>query len=126
MRYVLDSTFLIDLLRQDRDANVRFVALMDAGDDPIVSDVTTAEVWSGRRDGGDDEIERFLRYFEYVHPGPATGRMAGEFRARARTIGRTLDIPDALIAATAMDLDAVVLTRNVRDFELTPVRVESY
>ncbi len=35
-------------------------------------------------------------------------------------------MPDALIAAMAFDLDAVVLTRNVRDFELTPVRVETY
>jgi predicted nucleic acid-binding protein len=125
-RYVLDSTFLIDHLRSTPAAMTRLDALYAAGDDPIVSDVTTAEVWSGRRDDVAEEIERFLQYFEYVHPGPATGRLAGEFRARARANGRTLDIPDALIAATAMDLDAIVLTRNVRDFELTPVRVESY
>ncbi len=36
-----------------------------------------------------------------------------------------LSLPDALIAAAAED-DAIVLTRNVRDFALTPVRVETY
>ena len=33
---------------------------------------------------------------------------------------------DALIAATAFHVDATVLTRNIRDFELTPARVEVY
>jgi len=37
-----------------------------------------------------------------------------------------LSTPDALIAATADALGAAVLTRNVKDFALTPVRVESY
>jgi predicted nucleic acid-binding protein len=36
-----------------------------------------------------------------------------------------LSLADALIAAATED-DAVVLTRNVRDFALTPVRVEAY
>jgi predicted nucleic acid-binding protein len=67
-----------------------------------------------------------LRYVEYVHPVPATARLAGEWRAEARERGRTLDIPDALIAATAFDCDAAVLTRNVSDFALTPVRVVTY
>ena len=33
---------------------------------------------------------------------------------------------DALIAAAAESLDAVLLTRNLRDFARTPVRVETY
>jgi predicted nucleic acid-binding protein len=37
-----------------------------------------------------------------------------------------LSLADALIAAAANNADAIVLTRNVRDFSLTPVRVESY
>lgn len=63
---------------------------------------------------------------EYVHAGPATARLAGLWRAEARAKGRRLGVPDALIAATAFDAGAAVLTRNVRAFELTPVRVETY
>lgn len=47
-------------------------------------------------------------------------------RAAARQSGKTLALTDALIAATADAVDAVVLTRNVRDLALTPVRVETY
>jgi predicted nucleic acid-binding protein len=35
-------------------------------------------------------------------------------------------VPDALIAAAAQSLDAAILTRNVSDFALTPVRIETY
>jgi predicted nucleic acid-binding protein len=117
---------VIDLLRAVPAALSRLDELHASGDDPIVSSVTSSEVWSGRRLGSEATIETALRFCEYVHPGPSTARLAGEWRAQAREAGRTLDTPDALIAATAFDLDAVVLTRNVRDFELTPVRVETY
>lgn len=126
MRYLLDSTFLIDHLRAVPAALTRLDELYAAGDDPLVTSVTATEVWSGRRVGGEAAIEQFLRYFEYVHAGPATAHLAGEWRARAREVGRALDVPDALIAATAFDLGATVLTRNVADFALTPVRVETY
>jgi predicted nucleic acid-binding protein len=51
---------------------------------------------------------------------------AGRWRAEARRRGRTLSLPDALIAAAAVAMDATVITRNVRDFALTPAVVESY
>jgi predicted nucleic acid-binding protein len=125
-RYLLDSTFLIDHLRGSPDAVQRLRKMNESGHDAIVTDITVSELWSGRRPGSEPEIERFLRYIEYVHPGPETARLAGLWRAEARERGRTIGTPDALIAATAVDLDATVLTRNVRDFELMPVRVETY
>ena len=125
-RYLLDTTFLIDHLRGSPDAVQRFREMNESGDESIVTDITVTELWSGRRPGSGPEIERFLRYIEYVHPGPETARLAGIWRAEAREKGRTSGTPDALIAATAVDQDAAVLTRNTRDFALMPVRVESY
>ena len=51
---------------------------------------------------------------------------AGRWRGEVRRAGRNLSLADALIAAAAEASDAIVLTRNVRDFSLTPVRVETY
>jgi predicted nucleic acid-binding protein len=51
---------------------------------------------------------------------------AGRWRTEARALGRRLSLEDALVAAAAHASDAAVLTRNVRDFALTPVRVETY
>ena len=126
MKYLLDTTFLIDVLRGVPAAVGRLDRLHNDGDEPLVSSVTTTELWSGRLPGTEPAIDGALRYLEYVHPGPPTARRAGEWRAAARESGSTLTTPDALIAATAFDMGAAVLTRNVRDFALTPVRIETY
>lgn len=127
MKYLLDSTFLIDHLRAEPAAIARLDQMFAMGDDPIVTSITNAEVWAGLRTDDDAPvIDAAIRYFEYVHSGPDTARLAGEWRAAARRDGFVLDVTDALIAATAFHLGAAVVTRNVRDFALTPVRVETY
>lgn len=125
-RYLLDSSFLIDHLRSQHGATERFQRLMEDGDEAVVCDIVVAESWAGWQPSNERHIEALIRYLEYVQPGPPTSRLAGTWRAQARVDGRTLHLDDALIAATAYDLGATVLTRNVRDFELTPVRIETY
>lgn len=125
-RYVLDASFLIDHLRGESAAVERLLVILESGDDPMVTDVASAEVWSGWRAADEAMIESLLLYMEFVQPGPETSRLAGIWRAQARAAGSTLGTMDALIAASAFHLDAAVLTRNVRDFALTPVRVETY
>lgn len=126
MRYVLDTTFIIDHLRGVPEAIDRFRRLYEDRDEPLVTEIVATEAWTGGQPGGDEALERLLRHLEYVHPGPQTARLAGTWRADARRRGRTLSLPDALIAATAHELAAAVLTRNARDYELTPVRLEAY
>jgi predicted nucleic acid-binding protein len=50
---------------------------------------------------------------------------AGRWRRHAAA-GRTLGLADALIAAAAHADNGAVLTRNTRDFALTPVRLVTY
>jgi predicted nucleic acid-binding protein len=126
VRYLLDSSFVIDHLRDDPVALSRFRAILEHGDDALVTSVVVSEAWTGASGPDDTAVERFFRYLEYVHPGPEGARLAGIWRLEARRRGRTLGLSDALIAATAYHCEAVVLTRNMRDFELTPVRVETY
>ena len=123
---MLDTSLLIDVLRRSPEAIARMRSLYEAGDEPLVTSVVVSEVWSGATGAVDDDLDAVLRYFEYVHPGPSTSRLAGTWRAAARRSGHTIGVEDALIAATAFDQEATVLTRNVRDFALTPVRVETY
>lgn len=126
MKVMLDTTFVIDHQRLVPAAVQRMREMLERGDEPIVTSVVVSEAWVGARVPGDPSLVQFLQYLEYVHPGPDTARVAGEFRADARRRGFTLGLGDALIAASAYHLDATVLTRNVRDFELTPVRLETY
>jgi predicted nucleic acid-binding protein len=126
MKLMLDTTFVVDFLRRNPAAVTRLQAIHEAGDDPIVTSVVVTEAWTGARRPDDADLDALLRYIEYVHPGPATARLAGTWRAEARLKGRTIGMEDALIGATAFHQDAVVLTRNIRDFIQMPVRVETY
>lgn len=126
MKVMLDTTFVIDHQRRVPAAVDRMHDMLERGDEPIVTSVVVSEAWVGAREPGDPSLIRFLQYLEYVHPGPETARVAGEFRADARRRGFTLGLADALIAASAFHLGATVLTRNTRDSALTPVRLESY
>lgn len=126
MRYLIDTTFVIDHLRGDSGARQRMAAAAEVGDELFVNEVVVAEAWAGAHDDNDPDLEVFLRFLEFVQPGPDTARAAGRWRANARRRGWTLSMTDALIAAAADSLDAVLLTRNLRDFALTPVRVETY
>ncbi len=127
MRYFLDTTFAIDYLRNLSAAVDRLEHLMSSGDEPFINDVVACELATGSRAGDEDVgLELFMRAVEFVQPGPEVAVRAGRWRGDARARGRALSVPDALIAASADALGAVLITRNVRDFALTPVTVEAY
>jgi len=100
--------------------------MFEEGDQPAVTDVVVCEVRAGLRTQDEPTFERFLIPTEFVQSGREAATLAGRWRAEVRTAGRTLGLPDALIAASAFHRSGAVVTRNVRDFALTPVRVETY
>ncbi len=126
MRLLLDSTLVIDHLRGVPEAVDRIRRIFEDGDDPIVTEVVVCEVRAGLLAEAEPHLEAFLEPIEFVQPGVATALKAGRWRADLRRSGRTLNLGDSLIAATADDLGAIVVTRNVRDFALTRVAIESY
>ncbi len=126
MRLLLDSTLVIDHLRGVPEAVDRIRRIFEDGDDPIVTEVVVCEVRAGLLDEAEPHLAAFLEPIEFVQPGAATAMTAGRWRADLRRRGKTLNLGDALIAASAHDLDARVITRNVRDFALTPIVVETY
>ncbi len=126
MRYLLDSAFVIDHLRGLPEAVARYGRLFADGDEPIVSEVICCEVRAGMRDSDVPHLVAFLEPVEFIQPGPDAALLAGAWRSAARRRGQHLSLPDALIAAAAHAVDAIVLTRNLRDFALTGVRVEAY
>ena len=126
MLLILDSTFVIDHLKGDRSAHARWQRMFEEGDQPVVTEVIVCEVRTGLREQDEAILERMLLPTEFVQPGRETALLAGRWRAEVKNGGRTLGLPDALIAAAAFQLGGGVVTRNVRDFELTPVRIETY
>lgn len=126
MRYLLDTTFAIDYLRGNDAAISRFARFFEDGDEPYVNDVVLCELAVGERSATESPFRAFVRAVSFAQPGPEFALQAGAWRRAARSAGRTLHLADSLIAATADALGAAVVTRNERDFALTPVRIETY
>lgn len=87
---------------------------------PLISVITWTEVMVGARDGEEPQLRAFLDRFEQVSVDDRTAVIAVAIRRRYR-----LRIPDAIIWASARSRDALLVTRNTRDFptEAPDIRV---
>lgn len=125
MRYLLDTTLLIDHANGLPAAVQTVESLFEEPNDLYTCDVVTAEALSGGTNEQRQVIRSMLDVLEYVSTSPDAARSAGESRRLRGADGRR-GIGDALIAAVAHQLDAVIITRNPRDFEQQGVPVRLY
>lgn len=126
MRYLVDTTFLIDHMRGEAAARQRMFDLWADASAIYVNEIVVCELTAGLTPDDQAEGEALIRPLEFIQPGPETAAQAGRWRADARRRGRTLSLADSLIGAAAHALEAVVVTRNERDFSLMPISIEAY
>ena len=126
MRYLIDTTLLIDHASGHPGAVALVRELFSEPNDLLVCDVVVTEsMSSGVDDRETAAILALIDALEYVSTPPDAARWAGASRRRLRrTSPRQLG--DAIIACVAWFNDAVVVTRNPRDFEIQGVRVLGY
>jgi predicted nucleic acid-binding protein len=126
VRYLLDSTLVIDHANGDAAAAALLRRLFEEGHDLSVCDVVTCESLSR----GDPEdlrhVERLLDALEYVATSPTAAQWAAASRRARHAAGGKRSLGDALIAGIANELEATVVTRNGRDFVRQGVAVLEY
>jgi predicted nucleic acid-binding protein len=94
----------------------------------LLSVITIEEVWFGLSVKPSARLERWLDrfvadYCETADVTPSIARQCAELRAQAKSAGTPRTQADMLIAATAREHEAVLATRNTRDFEGCGIRV---
>ena len=126
MRYLLDTTFLIDHGNDDPAAVALLARLFEEGHDLYTCDVVTCEALSR----GDPEdlrhVSMLLDALEFVSTTPSASRWAAAARRERNYAGGKRALGDALIAGVAAELEAVVVTRNRRDFERPGITTLAY
>lgn len=104
---LVDTDVLVDHLRGAR----RF----EPGDAGVhVSVVTRAELYAGQA-AEETRIDILLASFDEIAVDRAVAQAAGRL-----TRAHDIRLPDAIIAATALEHDLSILTRNQRDFRRVP------
>jgi predicted nucleic acid-binding protein len=125
MRYLLDTTLLIDHAADRPGAVALARRLFEETADLFTCDAVVAEACSRGKDDELAAIGVMIEALEYVSTHPDAARWAGEARRRGgRSSPRTLG--DALIAGVAWSLGATVVTRNPDDFVRMGVPVLAY
>ena len=129
MRILLDTCVVSEIQRPKGNAAVRQRVEDTLSKDLFLSVLTVGELVKGisvldagqRKDG----LDRWLlsleqEYTDRILPVDVeTARIWGELTAAAQKRGKTISVPDGLIAATAIRHGLHVMTRNVSDFEET-------
>lgn len=126
MRFLLDSTLLIDHANADEPASALLGRLFADGHELYTCDVVTCEVLSGGDQHNRTHILNLLDAMEYVATSPEAARWAGRSRLDGRRTGARRALADALIAGVAWQLNATIVTRNRPDFERQGIPVLTY
>lgn len=124
-RYILDSDVLIAYLRQGADAVAPVEGLVGAGHDLAISPVSVLEIMAGALPKEVDDTRALLDGIPLVPLEREVAHQAASLMREERQRGRTLSLPDAVIAATALHSDATLLTYNVRHYQLPGLRLQS-
>lgn len=120
MNYIFDTSIVIDALRQNKKAENIFSEFEEIDGYIFVSSVTIFELFSGKSSKDKkqkDAINDFLKYFTDIDVNIKIAKMAGEiYRDNTKDLG----VPDYIIAATAIEIGAQVVTLNTKHFKKIP------
>lgn len=115
MTAVLDTTVLIDLLRGN-DRALRYLEALQSV--PVCSEVTRLELLTGLRSAERRAADALCATLDWVAVDEPIARRAGELGRRFRSSHPGIDAADLAIAATAQQLEAALVTANVKHFPM--------
>ncbi len=111
---VIDTNIFIDYLRNFPPALFFFESLSGHEDAVLFSAITEAELLAGKKNADAQKREVLLHFLHAWNKILVTNPIALLAGDLAREYN--LEIPDAILAATAMLSDAVLITRDEKDF----------
>jgi predicted nucleic acid-binding protein len=123
MRYLLDSTVVIDWLNGALRAEQVLNDLTAAGHSLALNAAGVAEIYSGLADDETSAADAFAELCEYWDLDLADAMLAGKYRYAYARRGITLSVPDMLMAAQAVNRDATLVTGNIKHFPMAELKL---
>lgn len=112
---LVDTDILIDAAHKD-DLAVSLLENLESTSELAISIVTQMELVVGCRNKTElRELAKFLRRFQIIHLSASISQLGLELLQQYR-LSHGLLIPDGLIAATAIDANAPLISKNQKDY----------
>lgn len=118
MKYAVDTSVLIDVLREFKPAVELFERLAEEDAHLVSSYVIRTEVLSGMRRGEERGTRALLDLIEWLPVGEPESEAAGALGRRSLRANTGIDTPNLLLAEVAERQGAEVLTTNIKHFRL--------
>jgi tRNA(fMet)-specific endonuclease VapC len=124
MRYLLDTCVISDFIKGEPGTQARLRQTPPS--ELAVSVITVMELRYGllsnpqRAQKIEPAIASFLASVTILAFGPAEAEQAAQIRALLKTQGQPIGAYDALIAATALQANLLMVTANPREFTRVP------
>jgi predicted nucleic acid-binding protein len=123
--YVLHTTALIDFSKGFEPSRTKILDLIDAGQQLAVCCVSVAEFFTGLEPAERPPWRQFFGTLPYWDITPEAAEQAGVWRHEYRARGIQLSTTDALVAATAWEQHAILITNNIKHYPMPEVRLLS-
>ena len=121
--YLLDSDALIDYLKGIESTITMIDGLVEQGEITCACAVTLTESMSGLDQDQLDIAQPFFDSLVFLPTSRASAHHAGRWRHDFARRGISLSTTDMLIAATAREHQATLVTRNIKHFPIPDVTV---
>lgn len=115
---LIDTTVAVDHLRGQSAAVELLAGLVDSGEEVAASELVRFELLAGIREKELAAFEDFCSALTWAAVTEQVARVAGQLARRFKRSQSGIDDVDYLIAATAIVIDADLLTTNVRHFPM--------
>lgn len=128
---ILDTSFLIDVLRGEKEVREWEERLDNGEEEPIITSISVMEIWEGVIHSGNTEelkkIENLLEGLSSIEFDSEDGKTSGEILASLANKGNPIDVEDVMIGAIALNSNQKILTKNPAHFErIDNLEVKSY
>jgi predicted nucleic acid-binding protein len=115
---VVDTSILVDHLRGDERARTALRSAVRAGVRLTASAITKVEVLAGMLPSEERRTRLLLAQLTWIDVGDGIAERAGALAARWLKSHPGVGVADYVIAATAEELGAALMTRNVKHFPM--------
>ena len=119
---LLDTDIVIDFLRKREYARKLLEIWMEDGL-LAISTLTHLEVYQGMRASEEKATNVFLDGVISIPVDVAIARRAGKILGELRAGGKTIGAADAIIGATALELNTTLLTNNIEHYSFSDLHV---
>ena len=122
--YLLDTDIIIWYLR-GREETYKIMQDIQGAGVPFCSSLSVTEVVLGMKKNEENMTRDFLNSLEVIPVGRQEGWSAGELIRKYQSQGTTMDFIDAIIAATCIIHNLILVTYNSKHFAIKEITLYS-